>query len=384
MLVLFSDMLFIGVCTTRQWQTTGRVVKKLPVCFVPFSCFSFFYPCVLSTCIILYLLYRPQYSYMRGSGNSLLCAIFLNLISYVCVLLLSNISFTVPLQQQLEYWMIGLIALGCITFLVLLTVTVCQSFLRITKNRRKHLLASSDTTSEASSRSDAAVSVFRIPRPNRVWRANESMTSDQSFAASIMDSTGSEIDSEALVRSNYDAIFAVEGGLPFVSIGKIHPIAKVLKYKHAGTEVINWGFSWCPRSYISFIIWLINGGGTNTCHNSNTKNLIDQSTCTITWMDLTCLIKPISKIISTEYSQKALFWLLKVCLTLLNGFELSHILKPMSQTCTMMVSLLVYISFKMYLFIYQSGHKKRDSPTSLRSKLHLRHVSALSVLRIQL
>ena len=33
-LVLFFDMLFMGVCTTRQWQTTGRLVKKLNGCTV--------------------------------------------------------------------------------------------------------------------------------------------------------------------------------------------------------------------------------------------------------------------------------------------------------------------------------------------------------------
>ena len=33
-LVLFFDMLFMGVCTTRHWQTSGRLVKKLNVCTV--------------------------------------------------------------------------------------------------------------------------------------------------------------------------------------------------------------------------------------------------------------------------------------------------------------------------------------------------------------
>ena len=48
-LVLFFDMLFMGLCTTRQWQTTGRLVKKLNVCtvrlhMVGYSLCHFSYP----------------------------------------------------------------------------------------------------------------------------------------------------------------------------------------------------------------------------------------------------------------------------------------------------------------------------------------------------
>ena len=33
---LFSDMLSMGVCTTRHWQTSGRLVQELNVCTVTF------------------------------------------------------------------------------------------------------------------------------------------------------------------------------------------------------------------------------------------------------------------------------------------------------------------------------------------------------------
>ena len=31
MLALFSDMLFMGVCTSGHWQTSGRLVQELNV-----------------------------------------------------------------------------------------------------------------------------------------------------------------------------------------------------------------------------------------------------------------------------------------------------------------------------------------------------------------
>ena len=37
MLGLFFDMLFMGICTTRHWQTSGRLVQELNVCTVHLS-----------------------------------------------------------------------------------------------------------------------------------------------------------------------------------------------------------------------------------------------------------------------------------------------------------------------------------------------------------
>ena len=33
-------MLSMGVCTTRQWQTSGRLVQELNVCTVPYDLYS--------------------------------------------------------------------------------------------------------------------------------------------------------------------------------------------------------------------------------------------------------------------------------------------------------------------------------------------------------
>ena len=34
-LIYFFDMLSLGVCTTRHWQTSGRLVQELKVCTAP-------------------------------------------------------------------------------------------------------------------------------------------------------------------------------------------------------------------------------------------------------------------------------------------------------------------------------------------------------------
>ena len=36
-LTYYFDMLSMGVCTTRHWQTTGRLVQELNVCTVPMN-----------------------------------------------------------------------------------------------------------------------------------------------------------------------------------------------------------------------------------------------------------------------------------------------------------------------------------------------------------
>ena len=40
------DMIFISVCTTRDWQTSGRLVQNLNVCTVAKYCLSIFNLCM--------------------------------------------------------------------------------------------------------------------------------------------------------------------------------------------------------------------------------------------------------------------------------------------------------------------------------------------------
>ena len=40
------DMIFISVCTTRHWQTSGRMVQKLNICTVAKYCLSIFNLCM--------------------------------------------------------------------------------------------------------------------------------------------------------------------------------------------------------------------------------------------------------------------------------------------------------------------------------------------------